>query len=137
MTKADATTGPRQTVRADKWLFFARFFKTRTLAAQVISGRHLRINGTHARKPAQAVGPGDVLTFPQGETIRVIEVVTCGARRGPATEAATLFLDRTPVTESVPRSPRFEGKGRPSKKDRRDIDLLLRGNDFGNSGPLE
>ena len=80
-------------IRIDKWLWQARFFKTRGLAAGAVSGGHLRLNGTPMGKPGHAVGPGDVLTFPQGSRIRVVRILACGARRGPAEEARALYAD--------------------------------------------
>lgn len=77
----------------DKWLWQARFFKTRALAADLAESGHLRINGQPTRKPGAGVGEGDVLTFPQGARIRVIRIVSLGQRRGPAPEAQTLYLD--------------------------------------------
>ena len=76
-------------LRIDKWLWQARFFKTRSLAAKQVSGGHVRLNGNRVLKPAQAIGPGDVLTFPQGRIVRVVRVEALGERRGPATEAQT------------------------------------------------
>jgi ribosome-associated heat shock protein Hsp15 len=76
-------------------------------------------------KPAHSVVPGDVLTFPQARRIRVIRILAIGERRGPASEAATLYEDMSPQDErsDVPDAPRFEGKGRPTKRDRRKLDL--------------
>ena len=88
-----AKTGGRATLRVDKWLWQARFFKTRALAADLAESGHLRINGQPTRKPGAGVGAGDVLTFPQGARIRVIRILALGERRGPATEAQTLYLD--------------------------------------------
>lgn len=85
---------PRQ--RADKWLHQARFCKTRALAAALVSGGHLRVNGSKAAKPAHPVGAGDVLTFPQGRRIRVVEVLALAERRGPASEAQALYRDIGP-----------------------------------------
>jgi len=111
-------------IRLDKWLWHARFFKTRSLSAKVVSGGHVRVNGTKVSKPAQRVGPGDTLTFPQGRDVRVVRIEQLGERRGPAPEAQALYCDLTPKRENfVPPSPRFDGKGRPSKKDRRSLDL--------------
>ncbi|WP_170445423.1 RNA-binding S4 domain-containing protein [Ruegeria arenilitoris] len=110
-------------LRIDKWLWHARFFKTRSLAAKQVSGGHVRINGDRAQKPAQTVGPGDVLTFAQGRVIRVVQVEILGARRGPAVEARTLYTDLTEEKDNPPQNPGFEGKGRPTKKDRRALDL--------------
>lgn len=80
-------------LRLDKWLWQARFFKTRDLAAGVVSEGHLRLNGQHCAKPGHGVAPGDVLTFAQGTRIRVIRVLELGTRRGPAEEAQGLYLD--------------------------------------------
>lgn len=92
-------SGPtgRETLRLDKWLWQARFFKTRALAAEVAAGGHLRINGQPTRKPGANVGAGDVLTFPQGNRIRVIRVLDIGLRRGPASEAQALYHDLDPA----------------------------------------
>lgn len=87
---------PRPVQRVDKWLFCARFFKTRALAASVVSKGHLRINGQKVAKPAHVVGPGDVLTFPQARVIRVIRVEAPAERRGPASEARGLYTDLEP-----------------------------------------
>lgn len=110
-------------LRIDKWLWHARFFKTRSLAAKQVSGGHVRINGNRAQKPAQTVGPGDVLTFAQGRVIRVVQIEILGARRGPATEARLLYTDLTEEKDNPPHNPGFEGKGRPTKRDRRALDL--------------
>ncbi|WP_170508663.1 RNA-binding S4 domain-containing protein [Ruegeria arenilitoris] len=110
-------------LRIDKWLWHARFFKTRSLAAKQVNAGHVRINGDRAQKPAQTVGPGDVLTFAQGRVIRVVQVEILGARRGPATEARTLYTDLSEEKDNPPQNPGFEGKGRPTKKDRRALDL--------------
>ena len=80
-------------LRIDKWLFQARFFKTRGLAADVVTSGHMRLNGQKMHKPGHAVAPGDVLTFPQAKQIRVIRVLALGDRRGPAAEAQALYLD--------------------------------------------
>jgi ribosome-associated heat shock protein Hsp15 len=115
----------RETRRLDKWLWQARFFKTRTLAAALVKGAHVRVNGDKVSKPATNVGAGDVLTFPQANDIRVIEIAALGNRRGPAPEAQALYNDKTP-----PKPPRVEreqtdwGKGRPTKKDRRDLEKM-------------
>ncbi len=110
-------------LRIDKWLWQARFFKTRSLAAKQVSGGHVRLNGNRVQKPAQSVAPGDVLTFPQGRSVRVVRVEKLGERRGPAPEAQTLYHDLTEKQDTPPRNSGFEGKGRPTKKDRRALDL--------------
>jgi ribosome-associated heat shock protein Hsp15 len=80
-------------LRLDKWLWQARFFKTRALAAQLVGKGRLRLNQTIVTKPHHRVRPGDVLTFPQGHVVRVVRVVELGSRRGPASEAQTLYED--------------------------------------------
>lgn len=82
-----------ETIRLDKWLWQARFFKSRALAAETAESGHLRINGQPTRKAGAGVAAGDVLTFPQGARIRVVRIVALGLRRGPASEAQMLYLD--------------------------------------------
>lgn len=123
-------TGAAPKIRVDKWLWHARFFKTRSLAAKQVGAGYVRLNGDKIYKPAQNVAPGDVLTFAQGNQIRVVRVEAIGARRGPAPEAQGLYVDMTGQKEDVPRNPRFEGKGRPDKKQRRALDLSRRREGF-------
>jgi ribosome-associated heat shock protein Hsp15 len=80
-------------LRLDKWLWQARFFKTRALAATLAARRKIRVNSTLITKPHYRVRPGDVLTFPQGHAVRVVRVLDLGIRRGPASEARTLYED--------------------------------------------
>jgi ribosome-associated heat shock protein Hsp15 len=92
--KLGVRNGPeRETLRLDKWLWQARFFKSRALAAEVAESGHLRINGQPTRKPGAGVATGDVLTFPQGTRIRLVKILALGLRRGPAPEAQMLYLD--------------------------------------------
>lgn len=91
----------RPVVRLDKWLWHARFFKTRSLAARQVAEGRVRINGARTDRPARAVGPGDVLTFPQGDRVRVVRVLATGLRRGPAAEAAALY-EELPPTPAAP-----------------------------------
>ncbi len=86
-------------MRLDKWLWQARFFRSRTLAAELVAGGHLRLNSQRVTKAGVVVGVGDTLTFPQGDRIRLIRVLQIGLRRGPATEAQTLYLDLDPWPE--------------------------------------
>jgi ribosome-associated heat shock protein Hsp15 len=117
-------------LRVDKWLWFARFYKTRGLASSKVTGGHIRVNGTKIAKASYGISVGDVLTLPQGNQIRVVKVLALGTRRGPAPEAQTLYEDMTEPKDDVPATPKFEGKGRPTKRDRRKIDL-------GRAGELE
>lgn len=118
-------SGPA-TLRLDKWLWHARFFKTRSLATKVCRAGKVRINGERVSKASATVGIGDVLTFPQGHTIRIARVLAFGERRGPAEEARTLYEDLTPPKpEDDPSGEkRPRGGGRPTKRDRRAIDRL-------------
>jgi len=117
-------------IRADKWLWFARFFKSRTLAAKAIQSGHLRISGSKTAKPNAGVRVGDVLTFPQDRAVRVIRVLQLGSRRGPASEARELFRDLQPPQPKPPKGApppganREKGAGRPTKRERREIDRL-------------
>ncbi|MDW4496983.1 RNA-binding S4 domain-containing protein [Sulfitobacter sp. D35] len=114
-------------LRLDKWLWQGRFFKTRTLAASRVQQDGVRINGVRVNKPATPVSPGDVLTFSQGTAVRVVRIEILGTRRGPAPEARELYSDLTPTRDEErnerPENPAFEGKGRPTKRDRRALDL--------------
>jgi ribosome-associated heat shock protein Hsp15 len=112
---------PRPTIRLDKWLWQARFFKSRSIAAGVVTGGKVRVDSQPVSKPSRAVGPGDVLTFIQATETRVVRIVACGARRGPAPEAQALYEDLTPKVEKRPYNPGGDRKGRPTKKDRRDM----------------
>ena len=80
-------------IRMDKWLWQARFFKSRSLSATQIEKGAVRLNGQPVIRPAQSVKPGDVLTFAQGSRIRLIRVLAPGERRGPAPEAQGLYED--------------------------------------------
>lgn len=78
-------------MRLDKWLWHARFFKTRTLAARYVETSRCRLDGRAVEKPHAVVAPGMVLTFALGPNVRVVRVVALGERRGPAPEARTLY----------------------------------------------
>lgn len=80
------------------------------------------MNGNRVSKPATAVGAGDVLTFVQGDRIRVIRILVLGIRRGPAPEAQTLYDDLTPEPDAAPDVARMGP--RPTKRDRRALDAL-------------
>jgi ribosome-associated heat shock protein Hsp15 len=120
--------------RIDRWLWYTRLLKSRTLAAALVTSGKLRVNGERAAKASRLVRPNDVLTFPLGSHIRVIKVLKPGTRRGPAPEAQTLYEDLDPPrpraeSEGPKSGPvREAGSGRPTKKDRRQTDAL-RGDD--------
>ena len=86
----------QDSLRVDKYLWFARFFKTRSLATKRANGGRIRINGNKIKKSSDTVKIGDILTFAQGNEIRVIRVLNLGTRRGPAQEAQSLYEDITP-----------------------------------------
>lgn len=120
-------------LRIDKWLWYARFFKTRSAATKLVASNKLRLNGEVMGKPHRQIHIGQTLTFPQANQIRVIQIDALGTRRGPATEAATLYTDLAPPEmnksgEKMPVTPDFErrnpGAGRPTKKDRRITEKL-------------
>jgi ribosome-associated heat shock protein Hsp15 len=77
--------------RLDKWLWFARFARTRTLAARLVTEGSVRVNGVRADAPAKPVGPGDVLTIAAQHVTAVVRIVSSGERRGSAPEARLLY----------------------------------------------
>ncbi len=117
-------------LRVDKWLWYARFFKTRSLAAKIVAGGAVRIDGQHIKKPSATVSVGNTLTFAQEKDIRVVRVVDLGTRRGPAPEAQALYEDLSPpvpkATDKVERHPEAHRSGRPTKKLRREMEAVKR-----------
>lgn len=110
----------RATLRLDKWLWQARFVKSRSLAAKLVEGAGVRVNGTRIAKPAYGVGAGDVLTFALGTRVVVVRVLALGTRRGPAPEARALYDDLSPPPPPPDLSrPVPAPGGRPDKRDRR------------------
>ena len=118
--------------RLDKWLWYARISKTRTLAALLVQSGKVRVNRLRAAKASQTVRPGDVLTIALRGKVRVLKVVSAGVRRGPAPEAQALY---EPVSTgangaSDPGIPaaglRNAGSARPTKRDRRMMDRFTR-----------
>ncbi|MAN57153.1 MAG: RNA-binding protein [Paracoccus sp.] len=80
-------------LRLDRWLFHARLFKSRGLAAERIEGGGIRLNGQPCRKPGRNVKPGDRLVISAHGKLRSVEILALGARRGPAAEAQALYAD--------------------------------------------
>jgi len=114
-------------LRLDKWLWSARFYKTRSLAAQAIDGGKVKLNGERA-KPSKEVKPGDVVELRAGELHWRVEVRAVSARRGPAAEAAKLYAEseesragREQMLLIRRAGPRPIHHGRPTKRDRRMI----------------
>lgn len=121
-------------LRADKWLWHARFFKSRSLATQICQAGKLRLSGLGVVKPHHKVKPGDVLTFPQAHHVRVVKILALGTRRGPASEAHALYEDLKPpalesrlpagTPDALASARREPGAGRPTKRERRALDRL-------------
>ena len=115
-------------MRIDKWLWAARVFKTRSLATDACDGGKVDLND-QAVKPAKLVRPGDSVkvTLPQGRR-RILKVLAIDERRGSAQAAARLFEDHSPPeaprTRYAPPPFRPPGAGRPTKRERRDLDRL-------------
>jgi ribosome-associated heat shock protein Hsp15 len=83
--------------RLDKWLWFARVVKSRTLASRLVGDGHVRLNGTRIIVPARLVQPGDVLTIALERQVRVLRIVDPGQHRGPFEQARHLYEDLTMV----------------------------------------
>ena len=118
--------------RLDKWLWFSRIQKSRTLAAMLVTDGKVRINRARVTKPSHALRKGDVLTIALRGNVKILRVLATGRRRGPPPEARLLYEvveDRqtNPALRSAPAAAtakRDPGTGRPSKRDRRLIDRL-------------
>lgn len=111
-----------ETQRIDKWLWYARFYKSRSLCAKQVSEGKIYVNDVKISRPAHGLLVGDVLTFVKAEQSRIIKVLDLGTRRGSAPEAQLLYQDSSPprtARKIIPANPKFEGKGRPTAKDRR------------------
>jgi ribosome-associated heat shock protein Hsp15 len=118
-------------VRVDKWLWAARFYKTRSLATEAVDGGKVEVNGDRA-KPAKAIKPGDEIRVRLGPYEHVVIVRALAERRGPASIAQGLY-EETPASRDArerlasqlkmaPPTFVYEEKGRPTKRDRREID---------------
>jgi ribosome-associated heat shock protein Hsp15 len=132
MTKSstqEESTGGR--VRIDKWLWAARFFKTRSLAAEAVSAGKVELNGERV-KPAKLIQLGDSVSVRIGPYLHVVHVRGVSERRGPASVAAALYEEtaesaaaRAKLAEQLRMAPAafvYEEKGRPTKRNRREID---------------
>ncbi|MEN0040543.1 MAG: RNA-binding S4 domain-containing protein [Pseudomonadota bacterium] len=125
----DFDTLPR--LRADKWLWFARIVKTRSLASSLIRGGRVRVNGERISSPSRALAADDVLTVTLDRQIKVLKVIAMPERRGPYEEARHMYEDlspavpkKDPATRPLPQAVREEGSGRPTKKQRRELNRL-------------
>lgn len=117
--------------RIDKWLFFSRAVKSRSLAAKLVQSGGVRLNGQKLGQASDIVKSGDVLTITLDRRILVYKVLFPGERRGPAEEARRLYEDISPAPTPKDQAPpdarpplREAGSGRPTKKERRATDRL-------------
>jgi ribosome-associated heat shock protein Hsp15 len=124
-------------VRLDRWLWAARFFKTRALAAAAIAGGKVHVNGTRA-KPAKQLRLGDALRLRIGPYEWIVTVRELSERRGPAKTARALYdespegraaRERLAELHKIAPAPTYQGKGRPTKKERRELQRLEDGED--------
>ena len=97
MSGRDQGTSEKASRRLDQWLWFARFVKSRSLAARLCAEGAVTVNGGPVAKPNHSVKAGDVVTVPQGRWQRTVQVVALGTRRGPASEARALFRETATV----------------------------------------
>lgn len=115
-----------ESVRLDKWLWAARCFKSRGLATEACTAGHVRVGGVTA-KPARPIRRGDEITIKMGEGLMILEVKGLSDRRGPATVARTLYVDKSPLrppSELSAKVYRERGAGRPTKQEGREIRKL-------------
>ncbi|MBK8263328.1 MAG: RNA-binding S4 domain-containing protein [Nannocystis sp.] len=114
-------------VRLDKWLWAARCYKTRSIASDACTAGHVKVNGA-AAKPSKTIRAGDEVVVRIEQHSRILVVLGLSERRGPAETARLLYEDRSPAPpppEARPYLPvRERGAGRPSKRERRDIEAL-------------
>jgi ribosome-associated heat shock protein Hsp15 len=89
-------TGSDDGLRLDKWLWFARLAKTRSLAARLCAAGQVSVGGTATLKASHTVRVGDLVVVPQGPFIRTVRVLALGTRRGPAPEAQALYREEQP-----------------------------------------
>lgn len=117
-------------IRVDTWLWYARFYKSRSLSSKAVLSGKLRVNAYKITKPATKVKINDVLTINHVNLVRLIQVQSLGSRRGPAIEAQKLYLELSDYKtgsskiESVPKKSKKVTNKRPTKKDRRILDKI-------------
>lgn len=132
---AEKPAPDRAAVRLDRWLWAARWFKTRSLATEAVTGGKVHLNGRRV-KPASEVRAGDELRIRKGPYTFTVAVRSVADRRGPAREAATLYeeTEESAAARELRRIqmrdmpvPTYEGKGRPTKRERRELDRARKG----------
>ena len=118
-------------IRLDTWLWYARFYKSRSLSSKAISSGKIRIHSNKITKPAAKVKTHDVLTLNYVNEIRLIQVQSLGSRRGPASEAQSLYIEltesrnETSNVKSTIEKLKKDSNKRPTKKDRRLLDKIV------------
>ena len=112
--------------RLDKWLFFSRTVKTRSLAAKIVEGSKVRVNRVKIDKSSYPIKVGDVLTIRLERSVVVYKVTGLGVRRGPAAEARLLYEDLTPAEVVTDRQNMISSGPRPTKRDRRQLMHFLK-----------
>ncbi|MEN0088149.1 MAG: RNA-binding S4 domain-containing protein [Pseudomonadota bacterium] len=118
--------------RLDKWLWYARIFKTRGLAQRMVTDGRVRIDSVRAEAAHKTVRPGNVLTVTLDRDIKVLEILAPGERRGPAPEAQALYKDLSPPKPKVPYEPdprrmaAPKPEKRPDRKDRAALGAMKR-----------
>jgi ribosome-associated heat shock protein Hsp15 len=129
LSRDSRSTTDSQTLRIDKWLWAARFYKTRSLASDAVKTGKVLVNGDKV-KPSKEITIGDTLSIRQSYFSKAVTVLELSTRRGPATVAATLYqetedsiLNRERLKEIQQAQPavRRAGQGRPTKRERRQI----------------
>ncbi len=122
----------RTSLRLDQWLWYARFYKTRTLASTTIKNRKISVNDVVQNKPSTPLHVGDEVSFVKGDKIWLVQVLALAVRRGPFAEASLLYKDISPIIPTKDEKKgsgapptRDRGTGRPTKKERRAIDRLM------------
>ena len=118
-------------IRLDTWLWYARFYKSRSLSSKAILSGKVRVNSNKIIKPASKVKINDVLTMNHVNLVRIIQVQNIGVRRGPASEAQKLYSDLSPDVKATSEIKDLSEKSkkdtnkRPTKKDRRILDKIV------------
>ena len=121
----------KKTLRLDIYLYYIRIFKSRSLATKFVSNNRLRISGQVTQKPHKMISIGDVLTMTINDNTKILKVLDIPNRRGPYSESLNFYKDITPI-ENIPKKENLNIKfkfvervGRPTKRERRQIDRLM------------
>ncbi|HTO30434.1 MAG TPA: RNA-binding S4 domain-containing protein [Pararhizobium sp.] len=119
--------------RLDKWLFFTRLTKSRSIAQKAIEAGDIRVNEARVTQPSHMLKSGDVVVLASDRRDTTVRMLAPGSRRGPYEEARLLYEDLTPPVVPGEKLTAFEqamrerGSGRPTKKERREVDRLRPG----------